>query len=98
LRLAMGAPAGTSTSRPRDWATDRVTGTLTFHKGRYPHLAVDLWLTEIRRWMPWGPDIRHYSLHQSRRLKQDTYYYFDHPRFGVLARVEKVQPSQASAQ
>lgn len=94
MRLAVGDSAVPSASIPGDWSRDRVRGTLTFHKGRYPHLTVDLWLTEIRRWMPWGPDIRHYSLHQSRRLKVDQYYYFDHPRFGVLARVEKLQPSQ----
>lgn len=86
LRTLLGDGGG---DQPADWITDRLQGSLTFHKGRYAHLAVNLALTEHRRWMPWGVDTRHYFLRQSRRLLPDQYYYFDHPRFGLIARIEE---------
>jgi hypothetical protein len=49
---------------------------------------VNLVFSEPRRWMPWGVDRQHHLLVQSRRLLPDRYYYFDHPRFGVIARIE----------
>lgn len=73
------------------WGGDRVQGTLTFHKGRYAHLAVDLALTEDQRWMPWGLDRKRFFLRQSRRLLPNRFYYFDHPRFGVIARIEPLE-------
>ncbi|KPV40052.1 hypothetical protein AN478_07755 [Thiohalorhabdus denitrificans] len=73
------------------WVADRLRGSLTFHKGRYAHLAVELAFTERRRWMPWGVDTRHYFLRQSRRLLPDRYYYFDHPRFGLIAHIEQLE-------
>jgi len=84
---------GTGWAPPRaggdeDWDADRLRGTLTFYKGRYAHLAVNLLFTEQRRWMPWGIDRQHHLLVQSRRLLPGRTYYFDHPRFGVIARVE----------
>lgn len=87
-RLALGA--GWAPPRPGDgdWDADRLRGTLTFYKGRYAHLAVNLVFTEQRRWMPWGIDRQHHLLVQSRRLLPGRTYYFDHPRFGVIARVE----------
>lgn len=91
LRQAVGQTGKDSGPETGNWAEDRVQGTLTFHKGRYPHLTVDLWFREVQRWMPWGPDVRYYALHQSRRMKADRYYYFDHPRFGVLARIQKAE-------
>ncbi|HKJ70624.1 MAG TPA: CsiV family protein [Gammaproteobacteria bacterium] len=88
MRLVMGddwAPPAEGAAR---WGSDRIRGTLTFSKGRYAHLEVNLDFAEARRWMPWGLDVRHHFLHQSRRLLPNRYYYFDHPRFGVIARIE----------
>lgn len=91
LRVAIGGAGAVPGAGIGNWAEDRIQGTLTFYKSRYPHLTVDLWLREVQRWMPWGPDVRYYVLHQSRRMKDGGYYYFDHHRFGVLARIEKVE-------
>ncbi|MEF8793789.1 CsiV family protein [Thiohalorhabdus sp.] len=87
IRLASG----------RSWAregfgahpfSDRIRGSITFSKGRYPHLDVDLVFTEAQRWMPWGVDVRHYFMRQSRRILPNRFYYFDHPRFGLIAYIE----------
>lgn len=87
-RLAQGAGWAPPGPEEEDWDADRLRGTLTFYKERYAHLAVNLVLTEQRRWMPWGIDRQHHLLVQSRRLLPGRTYYFDHPRFGVIARVE----------
>ena len=87
MRLLMGA-GWAPPEMDGPWGRDRLQGSLTFHKGRYAHLAVDLVFTEAVRWMPWGLDVRRYHLTQSRRLLPNRYYYFDHPRFGVIARIE----------
>lgn len=87
MRVVMGqdwAPPGGA----KRWASDRVLGNVTFHKGRYAHLAVDLVFVEPQRWMPWGLDVHHHFLSQSRRLLPNRFYYFDHPRFGVIARIQ----------
>ena len=90
LRVILGG--GWAPPDPReDWDADRLRGTLRFHKGRYAHLDVNLVFTEHRRWMPWGLDVRHYMLKQSRRMLPGRYYYFDHPRFGVVARIDRVE-------
>lgn len=77
----------------RQWALesthDWVRGTLTLYKGRYIHLTVDLLFAEGHLWMPWGLDRRYYVLQRSRRLQPGQYYYFDHPRFGLLTRIER---------
>lgn len=72
------------------WGTDRIRGALTFYKGRYAHLEVDLLLIEERRWMPWGVDRNLYHLHQDRRMLPDQLYYFDHPRFGLVVEVREL--------
>ncbi len=78
--------------------TDRLEGTLTFHRGRFLHLSVDLQLNEM---LPLAinnnyaadtitPPSTLYRLTESRRIKTSQSNYFDHPRFGVLAIVEKI--------
>jgi len=90
LRLTKGRAFGaySVTTGP---GTDRVFGSLTFYKGRYAHLEVNLAFVEDQRWMPWGLDRRYYFLQQSRRLLPNRFYYFDHPRFGVIARIEPME-------
>ncbi|HKL78179.1 MAG TPA: CsiV family protein [Gammaproteobacteria bacterium] len=87
LRIALGGHWAPSAA-DGDRTTDRIRGTLTFYKGRYAHLAVKLAFTEQRRWLAWGIDRQHHFLIQSRRMLPNRYYYFDHPRFGVIARIE----------
>ncbi len=73
------------------WNADQLRGTLRLYKGRYAHLDVGLVFTEQRRWLPWGLDVRHHTLRQSRRMLPERYYYFDHPRFGVIARIDRLE-------
>jgi hypothetical protein len=76
----------------------RLEGTLTFHRGRFLHLNVDLQLSEmfplpINNGYVTNNVIQPatlYRLKETRRIKTSQSNYFDHPRFGVLAIVEKI--------
>lgn len=81
----------------------QLEGTLTFHRGRYLHLDVDLQLTEM---MPATSNDSYlssvalqpatiYRLKETRRIKTSDTHYFDHPRFGVIAIVEKIDFPEA---
>ncbi|HIG79943.1 MAG TPA: hypothetical protein EYQ47_08210 [Cycloclasticus sp.] len=81
----------------------QLEGTLTFHRGRYLHLDVDLQLTEM---MPATFNDSYlssvalqpatiYRLKETRRIKTSDTHYFDHPRFGVIAIVEKIDFPEA---
>jgi len=76
----------------------QLEGTITFHRGRFLHLDVDLQLSEM---IPLSVNDNYftnsviqpatlYRLQQTRRVKTSDSHYFDHPRFGVLAIVEKI--------
>jgi len=68
--------------------TDRLFGRLRFYKGRYAHLDVHLTFAEPVRWIPSQGMARQYHiLDQSRRMLPGRTYYFDRPRFGIIARV-----------
>lgn len=78
--------------------THRIEGTLTFHRERFLHLKVDLQLSEM---LPLAINYNYaadtttsastlYRLQETRRIKTSQSNYFDHPRFGVLAIVEKI--------
>ena len=76
----------------------QLEGTLTFHRGRFLHLNVDLQLSEMMPLPMNGNYLTNsviqpatlYRLKETRRIKTSNSYYFDHPRFGVLAIVEKI--------
>ncbi|MEE4290418.1 MAG: CsiV family protein [Cycloclasticus sp.] len=82
----------------------RLEGTLTFHRGRFLHLNVDLQFSEmfplpINNGYVTNNVIQPatlYRLKETRRIKTSQSNYFDHPRFGVLAIVEKINPPNAS--
>ena len=78
-------------------------GTLMLHLGRYLHLTVAL---ELRKPEPGQPASgvngfstipeeplppTFYSIQESRIMKNGDLRYFDHPKFGVLARVSRVE-------
>jgi len=76
----------------------QIEGILTFHRGRYLHLDVDLQLSDM---MPSVVDNDYlsnstmqantlYRLKETRRIRTSETNYFDHPRFGVLTIVEKI--------
>lgn len=60
-----------------------VDGTVTLIRERFLHLDVDLLLqTSAGNGMPAA-----FRLNERRRIRSDELHYFDHPRFGVIARV-----------
>ncbi len=82
---------------------DRVTrlprnlsGEITLHLSRYLHLNVDLTLAANRSA---GADQSQlllnerpmYRLQESRRMRSGDLHFFDHPKFGVLARIQPVE-------
>ena len=78
-----------------------ITGTITLYKERFLHLEVDLTLetekSPVETWSFLGagendsPDI--YKLTESRRIQGSAMHYFDHPQFGVIARIQQVKTS-----
>lgn len=58
-------------------------------KGRFVHLDVHLWIHQPNS----STEIRFpvYELAELRRMQSDAVHYFDHPKFGVLAEVVKVE-------
>lgn len=65
-----------------------IEGTVTFHKARYHHLNFALtFKTYDARY---GKAIN-VTLNQSRRIKLDEVNYFDHPLFGVIAKVTEYE-------
>ena len=57
-------------------------------KGRFIHFNVHLWI----HLSPNSSDIHYpvYEMIELRRMNRDDVHYFDHPRFGILAEVAKV--------
>lgn len=78
-------------------------GTLTLYLSRYLHLVVDLQLRKSGTNEPVPPASRfdtfraepaqptYYRIQESRIMKNGDLRYFDHPKFGVLARVTRVE-------
>ncbi len=85
---------------------DHVAGTVTLYKGRFLHLELDLALTaekpavETRFGFGFGADRSEvqepYKLTESRRIRGSATHYFDHPQFGVIARIAPVETSLAA--
>lgn len=79
-----------------------VSGTITLYKQRYLHLELELSLDENRPNSVFYTreiieDMRNtgrmiHKLQESRRIRKPSSHYFDHPLFGVIARIEKVSP------
>lgn len=83
--------------------TIQLEGSITFHRKRYLHLDLDLQLSEM---VPstYNDDYfanntiepaTLYRLKETRRIKTSDSHYFDHPRFGVLTIVEKIDSPEA---
>ena len=84
-------------------------GTLTLYLSRYLHLVVDLQLrapetpaitqptAAFRSVDAFGEEPAlptHYRIQESRILKNGELRYYDHPKFGVLARVDRVEANE----
>lgn len=82
----------------------QLEGTLTFHRGRYLHLDINLQLSEVTNTdfndnfltssFIQAPTL--YRLKETRRVKTTDTHFFDHPRFGVLAVIEKIDSPEAA--
>jgi len=80
-----------------------IVGTVTLYKERFLHLEIDLALEadkpaiEARYLFPADaidtPD--EYTLMESRRIRGSATHYFDHPQFGIIARVQEVEAAAA---
>lgn len=69
-----------------------VTGSMTLHVRRFPHLALELELP------PTGGAGNRMLLKESRRLRRGELHYFDHPGFGALVQITRIEaPEETSA-
>lgn len=80
---------------------NQVQGTLTFRRGRFLHLDVDLTLSESPAYQrAYGADdssladVTRFRSQQTRRIRTEELHYFDHPRFGVLVKVLPLTPPE----
>jgi hypothetical protein len=88
----------------RDQERDDVTGSITLYRERFLHLELDLALDPISDQHGYGSDFysqdilddmraagrRQHKLNESRRIRTPGSHYFDHPLFGVIARIQKI--------
>ena len=78
----------------------QLDGTVQLYSRRYLHLALDLRWTQLidGGTAPAGellPEttLRSFRLQESRRMRRGQLHYFDHPRFGVLVEVNRLEPA-----
>ncbi len=94
---AVGYPVHTTATSGRD----SVTGAITLLKERYLHLDVDLLLTTggnaPAAYSNGTGSLPVYRLAEKRRIRSNELHYFDHPRFGVIARVTPYQDAEEQA-
>jgi hypothetical protein len=81
--------------------TGSVDGTITLIRERYLHLDVDLRLVMAGGGAsapyPAASGRQAYRLTEKRRIRSNELHYFDHPRFGVIARVTPYESPEAPA-
>ena len=75
---------------------DHLSGTLQVTLGRYLHFDARLWLEQP----PQSPAAAapYMQLKQARTMRSGELHYLDHPRMGVLVRIDPLPPSPALAQ
>ncbi|MXW53909.1 MAG: hypothetical protein F4X44_11825 [Gammaproteobacteria bacterium] len=71
-----------------------VEGTIVLSSARFLHLDIDLWKSVKPQESPTEidnkPRLLYYSMQESRRLTLGKTHYFDHPKFGMLVRVQRL--------
>ena len=85
-------------------------GTVTLYQGRFVHLNIDLTLAAVRDEAPsssagprandentglFRPPVR-YQITEDRIMRQGEIRYFDHPRFGLIAKVTRADTGESS--
>jgi len=85
-----------------DNGRDSIEGIVKLVRERFLHLDVDLQLMSARH----GTKVTYsdtpgnepaFELSETRRIKSNVLHYFDHPRFGMIARVTPYIPAGASS-
>ena len=74
----------------------QLSGTLQVTLGRYLHFDARLWLEQPRH-SP-AAAAPYMQLRQARTMRSGELHYLDHPRMGVLVRIDPLPPSPALAQ
>ncbi|PCI22953.1 MAG: hypothetical protein COB62_00640 [Piscirickettsiaceae bacterium] len=75
---------------------ETLQGIITLHRRRFLHLDLDIQLSQqsppvfTGHQLQNAPDI--FRLKQTRRLKTGELHYFDHPQFGVIVKIQKIDP------
>lgn len=71
-----------------------IEGTVVLSSARFLHLDVDLWKSIESEASTTGtnqlPRLLYYSMQESRRMTLGVTHYFDHPKFGLLVRVQRL--------
>ena len=70
----------------------QLQGELAFTLGRYLHTSARLWFTPDNLVSDTG---QYAQMVQSRRMRSATLHYFDHPLFGMIVRIDKVEHPSA---
>ena len=93
--------------RERSDGLPRIEGILGVTRGRYLHLDARLWYavsgyavnasrTALAPADPGAAEEPGYmELREQRRMRSGELHYLDHPKFGILARVDPIQPPEA---
>ena len=76
-----------------DPGNDNVEGFVKLLRERFLHLDIDLFL---RPDPAMSEDQRVYHLQETRRVRSGEVHYFDHPKFGVIARVTPYAAAQSA--
>jgi len=87
--LRMNEEAGAGFNRAED-----LSGTITLYKERYLHLELDLALEPAPSADFAAAVIQ--KLEESRRVRDPSTHYFDHPLFGVIARIQLFEETTES--
>jgi hypothetical protein len=70
----------------------QIEGFLGVTRGRYLHLDTRLWYTPNPSPDAQAQDPGYMELREQRKMRSGELHYLDHPKFGVLARVDPIQP------
>jgi hypothetical protein len=73
----------------------RIEGFLGITRGRFLHLDTCLWYAPDPSPDAQAQDSGYMELREQRKMRSGELHYLDHPKFGVLARVDPVQPPDA---
>ncbi len=87
----------------RGGGNSRIEGFLGITRGRYLHLDARLWYatnatqsapTTIAESALPADEPSYMELREQRRMRSGELHYLDHPKFGVLARIDPIQPPE----